>query len=169
MMRRLFLGLAIAWGISAFTLSSQAQTVLNPFDPFFFYYGVYLPRQAALAAQPRVNDTINAAAAQRQVYAQTERSGLYDPIQPFGLEELDPSQPFTPQGRGGARRLSSGMRSATGVTNVNINGVGPPTYYGRAGAYFPGLREGHGPNSNLYSGSPIGRSRGRSGMGGGFF
>jgi len=166
-MRRLLIGLAIAWGFSVFLPTSRAQFPNTAFDPFFFYYGVYLPRQAALSAQPRSVDTINAAAARRQMTAQTDRSGLYDPIQPFGLEELDPSRPFSPQGQLGRPGLGSGGLIPSGVTNANINGDGPPSYFGRAQAYYPGLRAGRGANQNLYSGGRFGRGRGN--FGGGFY
>ena len=44
--------------------------------------------------------------------------------------------------------------------NSNARGTGPALYYNRTARYFPGLREGRGPNSNISVGSP------RRGMGG---
>src|SRR5690606_29500925 len=102
----------------------------NTNDPFFQYYGFYLPRQAALAAQPRPQDSINALAAARQYSALTERASLYDPIQPFGT--YDPNLLFG--GRGGVQ--FGGMATH----GTNINGSGPSGYYNRTHTYFPGLR-----------------------------
>lgn len=106
----------------------------NMNDPFFQYYGFYLPRQAAMAAQPRAQDSINAIAAARQYTAMTERASLYDPIQPFGA--YDPNALFG--GRSASR--SSGLAS----NGSNINGAGPGGYYNRTHTYFPGLRSGRG-------------------------
>jgi len=64
-------------------------------DPFQFYYGYYLPHAAAIAAQPTPLDTINQVTAARQFSALSERQGLYDPISPYGEEDLDPNRPYS--------------------------------------------------------------------------
>ena len=50
-MRRILLGLAALAGLAMCPARGQAQ-VSNFSDPFFLYYGWYLPRQQALANQP---------------------------------------------------------------------------------------------------------------------
>lgn len=129
-------------------------------DPFSFYYGVYLPRQAALAAQPRVGETIQSYSADRQYSALTERAGLYDPVGNFGVQSFDPLQPL---GRRGRERLPRAR--VGGVVNTNINGQGPATYYSRTGFYHTRLPRGQYNNSNLYSGGGA-RFGGRGAMGG---
>lgn len=112
-------------------------------DPFFQYYGFYLPRQAALAAQPRAQDSINALAAARQYSALTERASLYDPIQPFGT--YDPDSLF-----GGRQGVQRGMARH----GSNISGVGPGGYYNRTHTYFPGIRSGRGMGSSAPAYTP---------------
>ena len=129
-------------------------------DPFSFYYGYYLPHQAAIAAQPRVSDPINQVVANRQYAAQTDRSSLYDPISPYGDEESDPLRPYSPQGGRGAGRAAGAPSFTYGGNNSNTRGNGPAMYYSRTARYFPSLRTGRGPNSN------VGVSR-RGGGGGG--
>src|SRR5262245_16950315 len=94
-MRRPILGLTIVLGVMALVpAEGRAQFIDGTGDPFFLYYGFYLPRQAALAATPRPEMTINNMAAIRQENALTERAGLYDPVSPFGSGAFDPSHPF---------------------------------------------------------------------------
>lgn len=123
-------------------------------DPFFQYYGFYLPRQAAMAAQPRPQDSINAIAANRQYSAMTERASLYDPIQPFGT--YDPESLFG--GRGGVR---SGSMATHGT---NINGSGPSGYYNRTHTYFPNLRSGRNSAAASVPAYAPRRAAGRPGM-----
>jgi len=119
-------------------------------DPFSFYYGYYLPHQAAIAAQPRVSDPINQVVANRQYAAQTDRSALYDPISPYGDEESDPLRPYSPQGgRGAGMRAGGAPNIMPGANNSNTRGHGPALYYSRTARYFPTMRAGRGPNSNV--------------------
>lgn len=166
-MRRPVLGWVLA--LSVLTLApagnawAQGPGILS--DPFSFYYGYYLPHQAAQAAQPRAIDPINQVVANRQYTAQTDRSQLYDPISPYGDEDADMFSPYG--GGGGGRRggmtSPSGARSGQGVgygyTASNIAGNGPSLYYNRSARYFPSLKPGRGPNRNL---APM---RGRAGAG----
>lgn len=157
-MRRLFLGLAVVLGMLALAPSrGQAQLFGGgdaAGDPFFLYYGFYLPRQAALSVRSRPDLLINEMAAVRQQSAQTERAGLYDPASPFGSGEFDPARPF------GDR--TAGRRAGAGVASLgsSVNGSGPPLYYNRSAAYYPGLRTGRG----SYAGGALGGGRQRVGM-----
>jgi hypothetical protein len=130
-------------------------------DPFSFYYGYYLPHQAAIAAQPTPLDTINQVTAARQFTALSERQGLYDPISPYGEEDLDPNRPSGAR-RGGDRASRAYLHP---VATSNLRGTGPATYYARTARYFPQLRAGKGPNRNLAVTKRGGM--GMSGMGGG--
>jgi hypothetical protein len=114
-------------------------------DPFSFYYGYYLPHQAAIAAQATPLDTLNQITAQRQINALSERQGLYDPISPYGEEELDPNRPYS--GRRGTERLAH--PGLFPVTTSNVRGTGPALYYGRTARYYPQMRRGSGPNRNI--------------------
>lgn len=146
-MRRPMFGLAIVLG--ALTLApaeGRAQFVDGTGDPFFLYYGFYLPRQAALAATPRPEMTVNSMAAIRQENALTERAGLYDPVSPFGSGTFDPSRPF---GDRTAGRRGGGMAGS----GTSINGSGPPLYYNRTAAYYPNLRTGR----SAYAGGALNR------------
>jgi len=167
-MRRLFLGMAVALGLSAVAPASQAQIQSNFTDPFFLYYGWYLPRQAALAAQPTSVDIINQASVNRQLNATTERGGYFEPIEPFGLNELDPNRPFQRQPGSGPAYT---RRSLSTLTTPSMSGSGPPGYYNRAGMYYPNLRAGHGSNANIYTARRRGGygMGGMGGMGGGFY
>jgi len=138
--------------------------ILN--DPFSFYYGVFLPNQLQQAMRPTPMDTINSALSTRQYFAQTNRSGLYNPISPYADENYDPMSPYsTQQGR---ERTARPFRFARDPSNMD--GTGPSLYYGRAAQYFPGLRPGRGKNANIYSrGSasrPAGNYTGRPRSGG---
>src|SRR5271156_4483833 len=114
-------------------------------DPFSFYYGYYLPHQAAIAAQPTPLDTINQVTAARQFTALSERAGLYDPISPYGEEDLDPPRPYS--ARRGGEKIARPFSFP--VTTSNLRGTGPALYYTRTARYYPQLRAGHGPNRNI--------------------
>lgn len=152
-MRTMALGLLVGLGM----LAPSAKAQQNGFsDPFFLYYSYYLPRQAALAAQPQPDDYIRARAQRRQVAAVTERGagGLFDPLGSLGAEELDPLRPF------GTRSSTSRQPrlAPTGVTSSNVAGLGPPAYYSRHGSYFPGIRSGRNmPSARPPSVVPAGR------------
>ncbi|MDB5350239.1 MAG: hypothetical protein JWN86_1486 [Planctomycetota bacterium] len=137
-MRRTLIGLAAVLGLGTFATTSHAQDGFS--DPFFLYYSFYLPRQAALAAQPTPEDFIRYNNTQRQVEVQSERRGLYEPISTIGLDELDPSRPY------GARSGSSRLvrTSATGLVSSNLMGRGPASHYNRTAAYYPTMRTGVG-------------------------
>jgi hypothetical protein len=146
-MRRLLPVLAAFAAVAAVSQESKAQG--GGFgDPFNLYYGYFLPRQAAIANQPRVEDTINQAVAANQVYAQTNRSGTLDPYGRYGdpyasVDPLDPSR----------RSRGTGYASTNrGTTpSSNLPGNGPPIYYNRSAQYYPGManRSPRGPNRNL--------------------
>jgi hypothetical protein len=131
-------------------------------DPFAFYYAYYLPNQQMQSMRPRPSDTLNQAVQARQYYAQTQRQSLYNPISPY-TEDFDPLRPYSQQQNG--ERAARPFRFVQDTSNAD--GSGPSLYYGRATAYFPGLRAGRGPNANV---APRGRSGGRRaggmGMGG---
>jgi hypothetical protein len=136
-------------------------------DPFTFYYAIYLPNQQLQALRPTPADTINdGAMARRQYYTQNDRRGLYDPISPYSDQNYDPLHPYSRQQA--MERRARPFRF--GNDPSNLNGTGPSLYYGRAAAYFPGLRPGRGRNANVYtrggSSRPTGNYTGR-GFGGG--
>jgi hypothetical protein len=154
-MRRLLLSLTVLAGTAALAPAAQAQDGFS--DPFFLYYGFYLPRQAALAAQPGPEMSINELSAARQVNALTERAGLYDPPAGLGNEVYDPTHPFVNKGR-----VRSGRLAASGISNTNISGAGPSDYYNRTLRYYPALRAGRGKNANVVAVRSRGGSRGPS-------
>lgn len=147
-MGRLHLGLALVLG--AFLLLAPARRApaqaLLPTDPFQAYFGYYLPHQAALAAQATPLDTINAAQAAQQFTAASDRTGLYDPINPFGEEDFDPLRPYS---RSGRERLIRPHTFPTSTANARARGSAPGVYYNRSARYYPTLRQGVGPNRNL--------------------
>jgi hypothetical protein len=162
-MRYLLLGWASALAFLALSPTNRAvgQTGGGGVgtDPFSFYYGYYLPHQAYIAAQPRPLDTINQVVATRQYSAQTDRTALYDPISPYGDEELDPLRPYAAKKERLARPQTFVYGNATGS---NTAGQGPPLYFNRSARYFPTLRVGRGPNRN------VAVVRGPRGGGGGY-
>ncbi len=174
-MRRMMLGLAVVAVGSWMASDCHAQLNGNnlglvPTDPIQFYYGFYLPRQAAQAMQPGPEATINAVTADRQSYAATNRGTLFDPISPFSLE----SDPFGGTGPNGAgRRGSATVRSRSGTPTTHVLGSGPTGYYNRAVNYYPSIRVSRGANKNVavtkasrgVQGMP---NMGGGGMGGGF-
>jgi hypothetical protein len=133
-------------------------------DPFSIYYGYYLPHQAAVAAQPSPLDTINQVTAARQFAAITERTGLYDPISPYGEEELDPNRSFS--ARRGREHLAAPY--AFPISPSNVRGTGPALYYRRTARYYPQLRTGQGANRNIAVSRRSGGGMGMPNTGGGF-
>jgi len=148
-MRRSLLGLVVALSFSVLAPASRAQGFGNFNDPFTFYYGYYLPHQAAIAAQPTPMDTLNAITAARQFNAPTNRNGMFDPVSPYGADESDL---FAPGARASGRARPSSRSSFT--LNSNARGTGPALYYERSAGYFPTMRPGRGPNRNLTVISP---------------
>ena len=162
-MRLPLLGLVVAVGLSG--VSTEAQAQIGGFnDPFFAYYSFYLPRQQAQALQPGPEATINAAAANRQQYAATNRNGMFDPLNQNGGGSAF-SDDFTPSGGGARRRTVSAIGGRYGVHGGNLNGLGPQGYYGgsKLTAYYKDLKTGRGRNANV----SVIRGRGFSGGGAG--
>ena len=97
----------------------------------------------------------------------TNGKRLYNPISPYSDQNYDPLHPYSRQQ--GTERTARPYRYARDPSNAD--GTGPSLYYGRAEAYFPGLRQGRGRNANVYTrGSasrPTGNYTGRGGAGGG--
>lgn len=159
-MRRSLLGLVMALGCSTAATEARAQVPFtNINDPFFAYYSFYLPRQQAQAAAPGPEATINAITANRQQYAATNRTDMFDPngsaLGGSGL--FDANGDFNPNAGVRKRSISAGVSRIGG----NLNGLGPTAYYNKANQYHPGLRTGRGRNANLSTT----RSRGFSGGG----
>lgn len=170
-MRRYLMGLAILLGLGCMNAPAEAQFVPSG-DPFFLYYSWFLPRQQALAMQPRPSNTVNAMATIRQDAALSDRANLYAaPANRF--DGYDPNRLFdNPTGRrmGGSAAIGG-----------SIDGNGPGRYYNRTSSYYPGLRTGRGVNPSIAVGAaggaggrppiPSGASpamsqmRGMSGMG----
>ena len=161
-MRRALWVVAAVIAVTAGADVGLAQTTVNNpggfSDPFFLYYGWYLPQQNAIANQPRVEDTINYNVAQNQVYAQTNRANLYDPNGGYG--RFDPNSsfdPFDPNSRGQGGRGPGGggggggqqMKMRAGVPTSNVNGNGPAMYFNRMAQFYPSIRSGRGPNRNV--------------------
>jgi len=147
-MRRALILTAALLASASWTNQGRAQTN----DPFFLYYSYFLPRQAALAAQPKVSDTINPNVAARQSYASTNRANLYDPNGAYGaFDGYDPNETFgRTAGRGGAAGGAARQTLAyRGLPTTNIAGRGPALFYNRAGLYHPQLRSGQYGNRNL--------------------
>ncbi len=170
-MRRAMWVVAAVMAASAWANVGRAQAVNNPggfSDPFFLYYGWYLPQQNALANQPRVEDTINNNAGMNAAAAQTNRAALYDPSGGYGRFNPNPSgDPFDQSTRGGgagAGARTGKMRS--GVPTSNVSGNGPAMYFNRQAQFYPSMRSGRSANHNLAP-APKGVRRGGGGMMGG--
>jgi hypothetical protein len=171
-MRQAFVGLVVVLGVASLGTTAKAQDAGGFADPFALYYGFYLPRQAALAAQPQPEDNLRDVAAQRQYSALRERAGLDQPVGVLGEDDLDPYRPF-----GSARGRSAGMKAAVtrdGRSNTNLRGGGHPSYFNRGLAknYFPGHKSGiaaaapRAPTPRTMGLSGALRPPGRGGMGG---
>jgi hypothetical protein len=164
-MRRILLGLAVTLGLAVFAPETKAQTGFSPgfSDPFFLYYGFYLPRQQYLASQPSTANQINDIATARQNYALADRAGLYDPNanNPFAIDPTDPLNPYRRKGAERLPRLPGHFAQPRNQTQANpaVNSG----YFNRTSHYYPGVRSGSFANKN------IGHTRGRvsgPGMGG---
>jgi hypothetical protein len=164
-MRRLLIGLGVAFGLAAFapTVRAQGAGAFSPgfSDPFFLYYGFFLPRQAALSAQPTTANQLVDVAAARQNYALADRAGLYDPNvnNPFAMD-TDPLNPFP--SRRGAERLPPippHFIAPRSQSRVDV------PYFNRAGRYFPTLRTGSNANQNVVGSNRYARA-GVAGYGG---
>ena len=87
-------GMGVGLGLQA-DANAQIGGIGVGADPFSFYYGYYLPHAQYMAAQPSVLDPINRVTANRQFAAANDRSTLYDPISPYGEDDLDPLRPYS--------------------------------------------------------------------------
>jgi len=135
----MLLGSAVLLGLSLTASTGRAQD-FGSGDPFFLYYGFFLPRQAALAAQPGPEVGLQQNQMNRAAMALTDRAGLYDPIRDIGADELNSGTPFA--GRSGRNRLAT--TAPTGLMTTHIRGTGPAGYYNRTGRYYPTMRTGRG-------------------------
>ncbi len=162
MKRTLTIGLVMA-GLVSFTgreAAAQNQAFGMGFgmgsvgaDPFSGYYSWFLPRQAAMAATPTVNNQLNQYTAERvDSFNDSLRAnnsilsyanlGLGGPVNQAGLDDDRPKNPRP--------RLS-----ATGPMITNAAGRGIMGYHDRAGSYFPTMRQSTYRNPGL----PRGRAR----------
>src|SRR5205807_1487579 len=98
-MRRFLLGFVAVLGLSACSQTAQAQAFTNAGDPFFLYYGFYLPRQQALSYQQGPEAIMSSALAGRQMAAMGAREGLYDQRPSDLYDVVDPLNPFAGRGR----------------------------------------------------------------------
>jgi hypothetical protein len=134
-------------------------------DPFTFYYAFYLPNQQQQAMRATPMDTLNQAVAERQFYARNNMRNVTNPVSPYA-DQGDPLAPYSRQ-QGGERL---GRPYVFSQNPSNSDGGGPSLYYGRAGAFFPNLREGRSRNANVYVRKAFrggNRAGGAAGMGGG--
>lgn len=158
-MRTRLLGLAAALILGSLGSTARAQD--GGFsDPFFLYYGWYLPRQNALATQPQPEDFYRAQGTQRAYQAQVaaDRAGLYDPASTIGLDELDPLRPFGT--RTGSTRMVRTVATGLPTTVARAGHSAPVGHYSRVGSYYPTLRSGRGAGGSARQ-SPV-VSAGRS-------
>ena len=160
-MRRLIILGLMGLGFVAVSPSAHAQAGFSPgfSDPFFLYYGFYLPRQAALAAQPTTTTQLNDVAAARQsMQMQDRQGGLYGPIQsPF-----DPNSPDGQFQTGGKQRLPKPQPHFAAPRNQNNRNV---PHFNELASRYPTARVGNGPNKNMAVRRPVGGGMGMGGMG----
>jgi len=152
-MRSRLLGLAAALILSSFGSTARAQN--GGFsDPFFLYYGWYLPRQSAMAAQPQPEDFYRAQGSQRayQAQAASDRTGLYDPAGGIGMEELDPLRPFGT--RSGNTRMVRTVARGLPTTVSRSGHAAPASHFRRTGSYYPSMRSGQS-TGNTNRQSPV--------------
>lgn len=162
MKRMLTIGLVVTGLVSISGREASAQGMGMGFgmgsavaDPFSGYYSWFLPRQAAMAATPTVNNQINQYTAERVdsfndsmrannsvlSYANLGLGGGGAPNQ----AGFDDDRPRNPRPR----------ISATGPMITNPAGRGVSGYHDRAGSYFPTMRQ------STYRNPGLPRSRGR--------
>lgn len=121
-------------------------------DPFSGYYSWFLPRQAAMAATPTVNNQLNQFTAER-IDNMNEAARSSNSILSYanlGLgngpgQGFDDDRPRNPRPR----------LSATGPMITNTSGRGVAGYHDRAGSYFPTMRQSTYRNPGL----PVSRGR----------
>jgi len=115
-------------------------------DPFSGYYSWFLPRQAAMAAQPTLNNQLNMYTSERVQNQMDNRSGNMGglDLSSLGLAGSKGADLNTDSPRNPRPRLSS-----TGPVVENARGTGLAKYHGRAGSYFPTMRNGTFRNNGL--------------------
>ena len=142
-MRTRWIGLgALMLGLSALGGSTAKAQDGGFSDPFFLYYGYFLPRQNALAHQAQPEDLYRAQAVQRTYAATTDRQGLYDPSSAIGYDELDPLRPFGT--RTGSSRLTPTVPTGLRTSIARTGHSAPRSYFTNHGSYFPSIRSGSG-------------------------
>ena len=163
-MRLRLVGLGVAFGICLVASNAQAQDT-GFSDPFFLYYGYFLPRQNALASQPQPEDFYRNQSVQRQYSAQTDVKGLYDTSSYLGQDELNPLSPFGL--RSGSTRMVRTVATGLPTTARGPSHNAPSNRFLSHGAYFPTIRSGSGrrpPGSGAAAGLS---TAGAAGYGGG--
>ena len=170
-MRRPLLGLAVVLlGLSVGGSTGFAQFGANTGngvfnDPFSLYYGLYLPRQAQLASQTTSQDVIGSASVARQeATARSEERSIFEvDTEPFGIDDLDPTNPGVRKRSGGGRSYLN-RRPASFTQGKGVSA--PAQYYGRGAGlarYYPNIKVGHQANANVPSRGVNTGARGRSG------
>jgi hypothetical protein len=161
-MSRFRIGLVVALGLLAISPSARAQFVPNlppgfgtgQFDPFSAYYGYYLPRNQAMAAQMAggLNEAINLYSQARRLNAESARaSTIYEMDDPYRMVPLE-DRPYT--------------RPPTVLLPGQAAGPGPSGYFGRSQRYFYGARSGAPGATRAPSSARLPQARGVGGMGG---
>lgn len=142
-MRRFLLGAFVAVAVSLQASPTRAQAPFGGFnDPFFLYYGYYLPQQQLRSLQTGPEATINAVTAERQRLATTNRGTLLNPGDTFGGDDTgDALFERTPLGK---KQIP-----AAGITNQALGGYGASGYFLRTGRYYPSVRVGKSRNMNI--------------------
>lgn len=141
-MRRLLLAGCCVVVLSACAGNAEAQFTASGFDdPFFLYYGFFVPQQNLYQSTPRQEDNLRAMAVQRQYNAVTERSTLFQPT--GSLLGYDALADF---GNTSGSRLPK--TSAIGGVVNHVNGAGPPSHFNRGAGHYPTLRSGRGTASS---------------------
>ncbi len=161
MKRIVTIGLVVAGilSIAERTASGQNQNLGMGFgigsvgaDPFSGYYSWFLPRQAAMAATPTVNNQLSQYTAERidNMNEAARSSNSVLSYANLGLgggtgQAFDDDRPRNPRPR----------LSATGPMITNTTGRGVAGYYDRAGSYYPTMRQSTYRNPGL----PVSRGR----------
>lgn len=163
-MRRPLLAVAVVFGstFAAPGFRADAQ-IIGPADPFTFYYGYYLPNQAALATRATPMDTINQVqAARQQSQIDADRAAIYNLTSPFDEDEL---RPF---GRRGGERVAPPHRFPANIQQARGARLGrAQIYFHRPTRYYAPVQNQHS-NKNLAAtrrGGGMGAMGGMGGMG----
>lgn len=147
-MRRLIFSLALTTGLLAIVPSVQAQNPIGSSDPFFLYYGYFLPRQQSIAAMQQGSSMaiINSNSEARAFTAPSRQLDQDFNLRPLGMDELDPNAPI------GYGRSQGSRYSGPAILSPGQQGVPQsPIYHNRTAGYFPGLRTG-APTPNAAAG-----------------